>query len=84
MPYADGFHIAASVDATRIAQGAVVRDAQLQTAAVGAVRHDRERARRLPGATRGERGRRSGDGADGAPRHDGPDGGTGRRLDRLA
>ena len=83
MPYADGLHLAASVDATRIAQGAIVRDAQLQTVATDAVRHDRARARRLPEVTRAER-ERARDRDRGQARDGPPDGGEGHRLDRLA
>jgi hypothetical protein len=52
MPYATGFHQAASIDAVRIAQVALQRDVQTQALATAGVKRDTQHARRIPEAER--------------------------------
>lgn len=52
MTYATGFHQAASIDAVRIAQATIHRDAQTQVLATAAVKRDVEKSRKIPEAER--------------------------------
>jgi len=52
MTYATGFHQAASIDAVRIAQATIHRDAQTQVLATASVKRDVEKSRRIPEAER--------------------------------
>lgn len=52
MTYATGFHQAASIDAVRIAQATIHRDAQTQVLATASVKRDVEKARKIPEAER--------------------------------
>ncbi len=52
MPYATGFHQAASIDAARIAQVALQRDVQTQVLATAGVKRDVQHARKIPEAER--------------------------------
>ncbi|MFN8124447.1 MAG: hypothetical protein U0237_18715 [Thermoleophilia bacterium] len=52
MTYATGFHQAASIDAVRIAQATIHRDAQTQVLAASSVKRDVEKARKIPEAER--------------------------------
>ncbi|MCC6832644.1 MAG: hypothetical protein IT200_14980 [Thermoleophilia bacterium] len=89
MTYATGFHQAASIDAVRIAQATIHRDAQTQALATASVKRDLEKSRRIPEAERAakqrDRFKRDPDREPeaGAPGGRTP-GGPGSRLDFLA